>query len=55
MGPRGDWGEGGQDPRPLTWALSTCPLTMSRKTLGPAAAMAALGAPGNDPGCARGC
>lgn len=27
-------------PRPLTWALSTCPLTMSRKTLGPAAAMA---------------
>lgn len=27
-------------PWPLTWALSTCPLTMSRKTLGPADAMA---------------
>lgn len=34
--------------RPLTWALSTCPLTMSRKTLGPAAAMAGSGR-GGDP------
>lgn len=33
----GPWG-----PRPLTWALSTCPFTMTRKTLGPAAAMAGL-------------
>ena len=29
-----------EDSQPLTWALSTCPLTMSRKTLGPAAAIA---------------
>lgn len=29
-----------EDSRPLTWALSTCPLTMSRNTLGPAAAIA---------------
>lgn len=34
-------------PRPLTWALSTCPLTISRKTLGPAAAIA--GVAGNRP------
>ena len=29
----------GQGRRPLTWALSTCPLTMSRKTLGTPAAI----------------
>lgn len=29
-----------ENSRPLTWALSTCPLTMSRNTLGAAAAIA---------------
>lgn len=46
-------GRAGGGPRPLTWALSTCPLTMSRKTLGPAAAMAGLGAQETTP-AARG-
>lgn len=35
--------ESGQGARQLTWALSTCPLTMSKKTLGLAAAIAQLG------------
>lgn len=33
----------------LTWALSTCPLTMSRKTLGLAVAIARTSGPGD--GC----
>lgn len=35
--------ESGEVARQLTWALSTCPLTMSRKTLGLAAAIAPPG------------